>query len=580
MTMRHLIIGLVLLIHSMSAQAAQSQPEATTDIQSKASVETSSEMVVAAHPLAADVGARVLAEGGHAIDAMVAVQTVLNLVEPQSSGIGGGAFLVFHDATNQTVTTFDGRETAPIDATPDQFLDADGAPRRWPDVVPGGLSVGTPGTLALMAHAHARYGRMVWSELVAPAIRLASDGFVVTPRLAESLTGYGGARLRQFPAASAYFFPDDEPLKAGQRLKNPAFANTLSLIAAEGPDAFYKGSIGSQIVDAVQQSKVNPGRLQATDFEAYEVIERPAVCTAYRAHRICGMGPPSSGALTVAQTLGILSAFDLSQYAHTDAEPWHLFVEASKLAYADRNRYMADSDFVDVPVEGLIDPEYLSSRATRIAMDSVLSTPVAPGQPPQTDLAWASDQSAERPGTSHVSIVDRDGNAVSLTTTIESGFGSGLMVGGFLLNNELTDFSFAPEHDGRAVANHVEPRKRPRSSMAPTVIYGPDGRVKYILGSPGGSRIINYVAQTIVSLIDFDMNPQQAVDFGRIASRNGTVDLEENSSVRRLEEPLARLGHTQLKVRNLNSGLHVIEVQPNRLIGGADPRREGVARGQ
>jgi gamma-glutamyltranspeptidase/glutathione hydrolase len=537
-------------------------------------------MVVAAHPVAAEVGAEVLAKGGHAIDAMVAVQMVLNLVEPQSSGIGGGAFLVFHNATDQSVTSFDGRETAPVDATSDQFLDANGVPRRWPDVVPGGLSVGTPGTLALMAHAHARYGQVGWSELLAPAIELASQGFEVTPRLANALSGYGGARLRQFPAANAYFFPDGEPLEAGQRLKNPAFANTLSAIADNGPEAFYDGPIRSQIVDAVTQSPVNPGRLQVTDFARYTVIERPAICSQYRAHRICGMGPPSSGALTVAQTLGLLSAFDLSQYEHTDVEPWHLFIEASKLAYADRNRYMADSDFVDVPIDGLLNAEYLRSRATRIALDSALPTPVAPGQPPEADMAWASDTSTERPGTSHVSIVDRDGNAVSLTTTIESGFGSGLMVGGFLLNNELTDFSFAPEEDGQPVANRVAPQKRPRSSMAPTVIYGPDGQLKYILGSPGGSRIINYVAQTIVNLIDLDMNPQQAVDFGRIASRNGTVDLEENSTVSALRGQLAQRGHTALKVRNLNSGLHVIEVQPGRLIGGADPRREGVARGR
>ena len=574
------ILGCLMWILSIAVHATEIQPEATTAVEDKSAFTARTEMVVAAHPVAADVGARVLAEGGHAIDAMVAVQMVLNLVEPQSSGIGGGAFLVLHSADTQTVTTLDGRETAPMDATPELFFDADGVPRRWPEVVPGGLSVGTPGTLALMAEAHARYGRIPWADLLAPAIELAADGFTVTPRLANALSGYGGERLKQFPEARRYFFPDGAPLEAGEVLRNQSFAETLSRIAEEGPDAFYTGSIGSAIVSAVRGSPVNPGRLRSSDLNDYRVVERPAVCSEYRDHRICGMGPPSSGALTVAQTLALLEQFDLSRYQWTDVEPWHLFIEASKLAYADRNRYIADSDFVSVPVAGLLDLDYLASRAALISLDSALETPTEAGQPPGSEWALVSDTDRERAGTSHVSIVDRDGNAVSLTTTIESGFGSGLLVRGFLLNNELTDFSLAASREGRPIANRVEAGKRPRSSMAPTIVYGPDGRLKYVLGSPGGSRIINYVAQTLVGLIDFGMTPQQAVNFGRIASRNGTVDVEENTWSDAWRTALESRGHENLKVRNLNSGLHVIEVTESGLIGGADPRREGVGRGR
>lgn len=572
-----LALGLFCWVPTSLAQG-DIQPENTVEIAAKESVSATQEMVVAAHPLAVEAGMEILTRGGTAVDAMVAVQMVLNLVEPQSSGVGGGAFLLYHDAKSQSLIALDGREFAPQGVSETMFLGDDGKPRRWFDMVPGGLSVGVPGTLALMDHAHARFGQLPWNTLFDRAIELSANGFEVSPRLSKSLEGYGGKRLQRFPAASDYFFPNGQPLQSGELLKNPQFADTLRTIQRDRGESFYRGQIAREIVDAVQGSPINPGVLELADLAAYRTIERNPVCSHYREHRVCGMGPPSSGGVTVAQILGILEFFNLKLLGPDHPLTWHLFVEASKLAFADRNLFLADSDFINVPVDALLAKEYLRDRATLIDLNSALEVPVAAGAPVET-AGRVPDSRDGLPGTSHVSIVDRYGNAVSLTTTIESGFGSGLFTSGFLLNNELTDFSFIPQKNGQTVANRIEPRKRPRSSMAPTLIYGPDGALKYVLGSPGGSRIISYVAQTIIALIDFEMSPQDAVNQGRISSRNGSIDIEKETEMMAFESNLASRGN-KVKARDLNSGIHVIKVLPSQLIGGADPRREGIALGR
>lgn len=533
-------------------------------------------MVAAANPHAVEAGARVLAAGGTAADAMVAVQAVLGLVEPQSSGLGGGAFLVWYDGASGEITTLDGRETAPLAATPTLFQDEAGEPLQFFDAVVGGLSVGTPGTPALMAEAHAKWGNQDWASLFSEAIDLAEGGFPVSPRLA-SLVANDAERLSRFRATRDYFLPGGTPLAEGATLTNPAYADTLRQIAALGVAPFYTGEIARDIVATVRTAPGNPGVLSMTDLGIYEVKERPAVCVVYRAHDVCGMGPPSSGALTVGQILGMLDSYDLAALGADSPEAWRLIGDASRLAFADRGRYMADSDFVPVPTEGLVAPAYLAERAALLDTDAALAE-VAPGAPEfDHALNWADDESIELPSTSHISIVDSHGNALSMTTTIENGFGSRLMVRGFLLNNELTDFSFRTHSDGVPIANRLEPGKRPRSSMAPTIVMQ-DGAPVLVVGSPGGSRIIGYVAKTIIAHLDWGMDPQAAVALPHLVNRFGTYDVEEGTSAEDLATPLTELGF-EVNARGLTSGLHAIAVGET-LIGGADPRREGIALGQ
>jgi gamma-glutamyltranspeptidase/glutathione hydrolase len=546
-------------------------------------VEAEEWMVAAANPLAVEAGAKVLAAGGTAADAMVAVQSVLGLVEPQSSGLGGGAFLVWYDAETGELTTLDGRETAPLDATPTYFQDENGEPLEFFDAVVGGRSVGTPGTPMLMAEAHARWGDQEWAGLFEDAIALAEEGFVVSPRLAELVAGEPEDRLPRFEATAAYFYPDGEPIAAGDTLVNQPYADVLRAIAEEGVSAFYTGEIARDIVDTVQGTAMgddfNRGLLSLVDLAIYDVIERPAVCAGYRGYEVCGMGPPSSGALTVGQILGMLDGFDIARQGPDSAETWRLVGDASRLAFADRGRYMADSDFVPMPTEGLVDPSYLASRAELLRGDDALPE-VAPGEPDWShSLNWADDRSIEFPSTSHISIVDAEGNALSMTTTIENGFGSRLFTNGFLLNNELTDFSFESHEEGRPIANRVEPGKRPRSSMSPTIVMQ-DGNPVLVIGSPGGSRIIGYVAQGIVNWVDFGMNVQEAVAAPHLVNRFGTYDLEGGTPAAELEGPLQELGY-ETEVRDLTSGLHAIAIaEDGTLLGGADPRREGIALGE
>ncbi len=532
-------------------------------------------MVVAANPWAVQAGAGVLEQGGTAADALVAVQAVLGLVEPQSSGIGGGAFLVYYDAATDNLTTLDGRETAPLAATPRLFQDANGDPLKFFDAVVGGRSVGTPGTPALMADAHARWGVLTWADLFAPAMQLARDGFPVSPRLA-GLIEADQERLSKFEETAAYFLPDGEPLAVGDMLVNEEYAETLKTIAFGGVETFYTGEIAQDIVEVVQNAPGNPGVLSALDLSIYAVRERPPVCAAFRSHDVCGMGPPSSGALTVGQILGMLDDYDLSA-GPNDPNVRRLIGDASRLGFADRGRYMADSDYVPVPVQGLVDPVYLAERGTLLSGDKALEE-VVPGVPEfDHSLNWADDASIELPSTSHFVIVDAQGNVASMTTTIENGFGSRLMVRGFLLNNELTDFSFRSHREGVPIANRVEPGKRPRSSMAPTIVMK-DGSPVLAIGSPGGSRIIGYVAESIIAHLDWGMDVQQAVSVPHAVNRFGTFDVEAGSAAENLDQALAAMGF-EVNARALTSGLHAIAIG-DRLEGGADPRREGIAMGQ
>ncbi len=579
--MLNISIGLVTFLNSAHAQdvADSIAPEFSSGTTQKELVKAKSFMVSAANPLASEVGYNILKKGGSAIDAMVAVQLVLGLVEPQSSGLGGGAFLVYYDAQKQKLTTFDGRETAPKAATPDMFLDNNGQPLSFFDAVIGGRAVGTPGTVKLLFDTHIKYGKLQWQEVIAPAIKLAEKGFKVSPRLHASITRSAESLYKYQPTRDYFLTEEGVPLFVGTIVTNKEYAKTLIDITLNGTDAFYKGELAQSIVNTVQNAKGNPGRLSLEDLADYRVIEREPVCYRYRDHDICGMGPPSSGALTVGQIMGMLEAYDLKDYGIRNPESWRLIGDATRLAFADRGRFMADSDFVKIP-KGLLNRAYIWERSQFLIGEDALSDElVTPGEPPFDHAQiFAPDNSLELPSTSHFSIVDASGNVVSMTTTIENGFGSRLMVGGFLLNNELTDFSFVPEVDGKPVANAIEPGKRPRSSMAPTIIMK-DGKPVLAIGSPGGSRIIPYVAKTLVAWFDWDMDIQKAIELPHLLNRFGTYNLEKGTAAESFAPALEALGY-KTDIKDLNSGLHGIEITPNGLEGGADPRREGLALGE
>ncbi|MEP0518951.1 MAG: gamma-glutamyltransferase [Hyphomicrobiales bacterium] len=542
-----------------------------------ANVRSRNWMIATANPIASEAGATILRNGGNAIDAMVAVQLSLGLVEPQSSGIGGGAFLVYWDAENKRLTTFDGRETAPMSATPTLFQDEEGNPLKFFDAVVGGRSVGVPGTPKLLEAVHGRYGSMPWATLFDGAIGIAEMGFAISPRLA-ALIEADKDRLSRFDSTRAYFFDaDGAPLKTGDKLVNQAYADTLRAISEQGTDAFYRGPIAEQIVAAVRSAPGNPGVMTMEDLAAYRLKERAPICLDYRGFNICGMGPPSSGALTVGQILGTLRAYDLKGLGPNSPQAWRLIGDASRLAFADRGRYMADHDYVPMPTQGLIADGYLANRG--VLMRENRLEEVAPGEPEfDHALYQADDESIELPSTSHFVIRDTAGNVVSMTTTIENGFGSRLMAGGFLLNNELTDFSFRTHKNGYPIANRIEPGKRPRSSMAPTIVM--QGGVPYLaIGSPGGSRIIGYVAKTLIAHIDWGLNLQTAINMPHLVNRFGTYDVEAGTAAETLAPALEELGY-EVNVRDLNSGLHGIHIGEKWLTGGADPRREGTIIGE
>ncbi|WP_404380975.1 gamma-glutamyltransferase [Caenispirillum salinarum] len=559
------------------------QPEIATGWTAKDPVRATEFMIAAANPQAAKAGFDMLKRGGAAIDAAIAAQAVLTLVEPQSSGIGGGAFLLYFDDETRRLTSWDGRETAPAAATPDRFLNDAGDPRGFYDAVVGGMSVGVPGVLRMLEAVHAREGRLAWAELFEPAIKLAEGGFAVSPRLHQMLAAE--EHLPKMAAASAYFYGEDgKAPPVGTVLRNPELAATLRAIAEGGADAFYEGPLARAIVAAVNGAERNPGDLALSDLAGYQAKERPPVCISYRAQLVCGMGPPSSGGIAVGQILGMLDTVSPVLVNNPlSVRTAHFLTQAERLAFADRNRYVADSDFVDVPVSGLLDKGYLRKRAQMIRADSLIPNP-RPGTPnglSRQTAALGDGDALELPSTSQVSVVDKYGDALSMTTSIENAFGSRIFVKGFLLNNQLTDFSFSPkDEEGRPVANRVEPGKRPRSSMAPTVVLGQTARPVLLTGSPGGPRIIGYTARSVMAAVDWNMDPQEAASLPHVQSRGGPTELEAGTPAEVLAGGLRERGHT-IRVTDMTSGLHIIAMpEDGPILGGADPRREGVALGE
>ncbi|MFN3990305.1 MAG: gamma-glutamyltransferase [Erythrobacter sp.] len=503
--------------------------------------------VSSADPRASAAGEAILAAGGSAVDAAIAVMLALTVVEPQSSGIGGGGFMVYADPETGGITTYDGRETAPAAATPTRFLDAAGKVLPREVRVFSGLSVGVPGNIALAAKAHAAHGKLPWAKLFEPAIALAEQGFVMNPRLYTSLKGNKG-RADKFAAAKAVFFgPDGEPLPVGTTVRVPELAATFRALATEGPEAIYGSAAAAELAAYVAAETPQDGRMSAADVTSYTARERAAVCAPYRVYTICGMGPPSSGGIAVVQMLGQLERFDLAAMGPESVAFWHLFIESQRLAYADREMYAGDADFIAVPVEGMVDKAYIASRSALIAPDKAMAKAQA-GTPPGAPLARATGPAEPENGTTHFSVVDAKGNAVSYTSTIEGAFGSGLYHRGFYLNNELTDFTLIPEADGKPVANRVEGGKRPRSSMAPTVVFGPDGKPMLVIGAAGGPTIPVTVARAIIGVIDFGLGAQDALALPFAMSFGESLLIEEGSLLAAMQEQLAALGHGTIRV--------------------------------
>ncbi len=534
-------------------------------------------MAATANPFATEAALEILRDGGSAADAAIAAQMVLALVEPQSSGIGGGAFMMYYDADSGDIGAYDGRETAPASATPEMFLDAAGAPRDWYDAVVGGLSVGVPGVVRMLELVHEEHGRLPWKRLFEPAILLARDGFPVSERLHD--LSAGDDDLKVFADTARFFFDDaGNAHPVGTILTNPELADTLELIAVFGADAFYTGPIAEDIAHATRTATQNPGGMVAIDLEAYEAKKRSPVCLPYRTYLVCGMPPPSSGGITTLQILGILQAFDMNKVAPGSAKSIHLIAEASKLAFADRNVYLADPDF-SPPPPGMLDIDYLKQRSALISPTRAMP-PAQPGMPGiGSSLRRAPDDVEKGLSTTHFSIIDGDGNAVAMTSSIETQFGSHLMVRGFLLNNQLTDFSFEAERNGAPLANSPEAGKRPRSSMSPTLVFDETGRVVLAIGSPGGSSIIGYVTNSLIGTLDWNLNVQQAIDLPHFLNKNGVTHLEQGTALEKLKPALEQMGH-EINVRVMTSGLQGIAATENGLVGGADPRREGVAVGE
>ncbi|MEM8516760.1 gamma-glutamyltransferase [Janthinobacterium sp. CAN_S7] len=587
--LKPLVLSLTLLgalvASPVFAEVPQRAPEIATAYTEKSGWAAQKNMVAAANPLAADAGYQMLKIGGSAIDAAIATQLVLTLVEPQSSGIGGGAFLLY--STAKGVQAFDGRETAPAAADEHLFQNADGTAVSRATGVVGGRSVGAPGVLRMLELAHKEHGKLPWATLFGPAIGLAHDGFPVSQRL-NGLLNWDQA-LKRDPAAAAYFYDQQgKPWPVGHVLKNPQLARTLREIALGGADAFYQGRIARDIAAKVASHPSNPGKLTARDIAAYQAKVREPVCSDYKAWTVCGMPPPSSGGIAIAQMLGMLEVKDIRPYAPVDgvldAQAIHLFTEAGRLAYADRNRYVADTDFVPLPGKGiasLLDKNYLAQRASLIGEKSMRRA--LPGTPPGMQVAWGMDNALQRPSTSHLVAVDAFGGGLSMTSSVEDAFGSRQMVDGFLLNNQLTDFSFDSRDADGPIANRVEAGKRPRSAMSPTLVFE-KGTHKLVLatGSPGGSSIINYVAKVLVGTMDWGLNVQQAISLPNFGSRNGPTELEKGRAPAAQVAALQAMGH-EVRVIEQNSGLQgIMRLNAHGKdfwFGGADPRREGMVRG-
>lgn len=579
---RILLFSLSALLLSAAAYAAppqtpphEVQPEIATGRTEIKSATANEFMAVTANPHASAAAERILARGGSAVDAAIAAQLVLGLVEPQSSGIGGGAFMLSYRADQKKLFSYDGRETAPK-AVDENYFIRDGQPRGFLDAVIGGYSVGVPGVMRMFALAHQRDGKLPWQDLFQPAIELAEQGFDVSPRLHQLLGQMPRVAVR--PAISSYLFgKDGKPLPVGYRLKNPAYAETLRLLAEKGVQPFYEGEIAEAIVDAVRNDP-NPGKMTRKDMASYRAKVREPVCSSFLVYEVCGAAAPSSGGTTVGALLGMLQHFPLDRFDVGSAELTHLFAEASELAFADRNTYSADPDFVEVPTAAMVAADYLVARAKLI--DPSRAMPASAGDPAGFAHKRQVAQSPELPNTSHLSIVDQYGNGVSMTTSIETGFGSRLLVKGFLLNNQLTDFSFVPTNaDKQWVANRIEPGKRPRSSMSPTVVFNQDGSLRLLVGSPGGSRIIDYTARTILYHLAKGMPIAEAIHAGNITAIGYQVEVEPEALPDTELKKLEAMGHKVVR-KELNSGIHAVALLGGKLHGGADTRREGSAAGR
>jgi gamma-glutamyltranspeptidase/glutathione hydrolase len=537
-------------------------------------VETKNSMVVSANEIASKAGVEILKKGGNAIDAAIATQLVLNVVEPHSSGIGGGGFLLYFNKKTGKTIYLNGRETAPANAKSDMFLDSSGKPKKFSDAVQGGLSVGTPGLLKILFEAHQKYGKLAWSQLFAPAIKAAENGFVVSARFHELSKQI--SYLKNFDeTAKIYLHKNGAPYEIGEKITNKKLAKTLRKISKQGIKSFYSGKIAQNIASAVQNSKINPGYLSLSDLKNYKSKKGELLCADYRQYKVCTMPLPAGG-VTLLQILGILENFDLAKLKPNSLESVHLITEATRLAYADRNQYLGD--FANISIDKLLDKKYLKSRANLIDKNHASKKVEAGKFIANDNNLVVNNKAVELPSTTHLSVVDKNGNSVALTSSIEYFFGSAISVDGFLLNNQLTDFSFEPTKNGKKVANALEPFKQPRSSMAPTLVFDQNGKLLMVLGSPGGPRIIQFVAKTIVNHLDFGLDIQQSISAPTFVTINNVIELEKNQKITELEKGLKKLGH-QTKIIEIVSGVHAISLNNNKLQGGADPRREGVAVG-
>lgn len=564
LAMRHPSLSFLLSFTLLlSTPATAREPQATTR-----------GVVSAADPRAAAAGLEILHKGGNAADAAMAMMLALTVVEPQSSGIGGGGFLLHHDGKTGLLETVDGRETAPAAAGPTRFLDAEGKPLPFIQAWPGGYSVGVPGNVRLMERVHAKWGKLPWADLFQPAIKLAEDGFEVTPRLASGLNSVRNI-WADFPQAQALYWRDGAPVPVGTIMHNPALAAILRDVAQKGPEAFYSGANAEAITKTLASAPKNATALTTEDLAAYQAKDRPPVCGHYRIYTICGMGPPSSGATTVLQILGMVERFDMKGLGKDNPVAWHVIAEAMQLAYADREKYLGDRDFVEVPVAGLIDPVYIKARSDLIHADKTLSAYEA-GTPPGAPKRTAAI-SSEVAGTTHFIAIDRDGDIATMTSTVESAFGSQLIVNGYVLNNELTDFTFAPEKDGAPVANRVEAGKRPLSSMAPTIVYDEAGQPIFTVGAAGGKTIIMQVAKALIAHLDWGLSAQDSIGMGLIYFNRDGVVLEQGTNLEPMKVPLEKLGHI-ITVTKLGLKANAAERLPDgSWVGAADPRSPGVS---